>query len=317
MCIRKNRKEVKWCISVSHWHVVPNVINFICSKCISAMPSFWCHRWIDCVKWFCKTSHYHFLGCLQESYYMQLHTRCLKSSAASFNSQLSEAVCLTFPNKLVVLPQPQWLCSHDLIFPFATHQRVCSCFDNTVSRLKRLSGEQSFIFKRARLRFAIRDFLRNLLIMLRYYLKIIRDCIRAHYSLHQRLPNFFGSSLPSPLKISMRLPPNIGLGNQVTKRLKLFYYTKAFGGRGGITPTHSQPRHKMGVLVSVMPRPHFSRGESTPGTGGWVDPRAGLDTEVGGKIFSPLLRIECWGSKLDRLVVQPVDTLYSMTYPGS
>jgi hypothetical protein len=36
-------------------------------------------------------------------------------------------------------------------------------------------------------------------------------------------------------------------------------------------------------------------GERTPGThctGGWVDPRAGLDTEARGKILSPLLRID-------------------------
>jgi hypothetical protein len=39
-------------------------------------------------------------------------------------------------------------------------------------------------------------------------------------------------------------------------------------------------------VVSVTPRPRFSPGERTPGThytGGWVCPRAGLDTEVSGK----------------------------------
>jgi hypothetical protein len=37
--------------------------------------------------------------------------------------------------------------------------------------------------------------------------------------------------------------------------------------------------------------PHFSHGEKTPGThctGGWVDPRASLDTEARGKILSLL-----------------------------
>jgi hypothetical protein len=37
-----------------------------------------------------------------------------------------------------------------------------------------------------------------------------------------------------------------------------------------------------------MPRPHFTPGERTPGThctGGWVGPRAGLDTEARGKIL--------------------------------
>jgi hypothetical protein len=46
----------------------------------------------------------------------------------------------------------------------------------------------------------------------------------------------------------------------------------------------------MGVL-SVTSRPHFSPGERTLGThctGGWVGPRAGLDTEARGKISLPL-----------------------------
>jgi hypothetical protein len=45
-------------------------------------------------------------------------------------------------------------------------------------------------------------------------------------------------------------------------------------------------------------------GERTPGThctGGWVGPRAGADTEVGGKILCL-----CWGSNPDRPIVQPV-----------
>jgi hypothetical protein len=57
---------------------------------------------------------------------------------------------------------------------------------------------------------------------------------------------------------------------------------EALGGRGGIAPTHSRPRHKMGWVVSITPRPRFTPGERTPGThctGGWVGPRAGLDTE--------------------------------------
>jgi hypothetical protein len=45
-------------------------------------------------------------------------------------------------------------------------------------------------------------------------------------------------------------------------------------------------------------------GKGPPGThciGGWVDLRAGLDTEVRGKILCP-----CRGSNPDRPVVQPV-----------
>jgi hypothetical protein len=51
----------------------------------------------------------------------------------------------------------------------------------------------------------------------------------------------------------------------------------------------------MGWVVRVTPRPRFSPGERTPRThctGGWVGPRAGLDTEVRGKILSLLPGIE-------------------------
>jgi len=47
-------------------------------------------------------------------------------------------------------------------------------------------------------------------------------------------------------------------------------------------------------VVSVTPRTRISPGEMTPvthWTGGWVDPRAGLDTEAKGEILS-LLGIE-------------------------
>jgi hypothetical protein len=53
----------------------------------------------------------------------------------------------------------------------------------------------------------------------------------------------------------------------------------------------------MGVNGQRHPRPHFSPGERTPGnhcTGGWVGPRAGLDTEARRKILSPLPGIEPW-----------------------
>jgi hypothetical protein len=57
--------------------------------------------------------------------------------------------------------------------------------------------------------------------------------------------------------------------------------TKALGWRGGIAITHSPPRHQMGWVVSVTPRPRFRPWERTLDThctGGWVGPRAGLDT---------------------------------------
>jgi hypothetical protein len=48
-------------------------------------------------------------------------------------------------------------------------------------------------------------------------------------------------------------------------------------------------------VISVTPRPRFTPGERTPDThwtGGWVGPRAGLNTEVRGKILLPLPGIE-------------------------
>jgi hypothetical protein len=50
-------------------------------------------------------------------------------------------------------------------------------------------------------------------------------------------------------------------------------------------------------------------GERTPGThctGGWVGPKAGLDTEVRGNILCP-----CRGSNLNRPIVQPVARHYT------
>jgi hypothetical protein len=53
----------------------------------------------------------------------------------------------------------------------------------------------------------------------------------------------------------------------------------------------------------------YPLGKDPPSThcaGGWVGPRAGLDTQVRGKIFG-----FCWGSNLDRPVVQPVAGHYT------
>jgi hypothetical protein len=62
-------------------------------------------------------------------------------------------------------------------------------------------------------------------------------------------------------------------------------------------------------------RPRFSPGERTPGThctGGWVGPRAGLDTETIGNILSPLLGIEPWSPGRPALS----QTLYRLSYPA-
>jgi hypothetical protein len=66
---------------------------------------------------------------------------------------------------------------------------------------------------------------------------------------------------------------------------------------------------RWGWVVNITPRPRFTPGERTPGThwtGGWVDPRAGLDTEARGKILCP-----CRGSNPDRPVVQSVVRHYT------
>jgi hypothetical protein len=89
-------------------------------------------------------------------------------------------------------------------------------------------------------------------------------------------------------------------------KLKLPHYTprRRLGG-GRSYSSYS----RWGWVVRVTPRPRFTPGERTPGThctGGCVGPRAGLDTEVRGKFL-----FLCWGSNLDRPVVQPVVRHYT------
>jgi hypothetical protein len=58
---------------------------------------------------------------------------------------------------------------------------------------------------------------------------------------------------------------------------------EAQGERGCIAPTHSRPRHLIGVSgqshapAALWPR---GKGPGTHWTGGWVGPRAGVDTDV-------------------------------------
>jgi hypothetical protein len=63
---------------------------------------------------------------------------------------------------------------------------------------------------------------------------------------------------------------------------------EALGGRGGIAPPHSRPRHYIGGEWSASrPGRALAPGKVNPGTHcteGWVGPRAGLDTEVRRKI---------------------------------
>jgi hypothetical protein len=82
------------------------------------------------------------------------------------------------------------------------------------------------------------------------------------------------------------------------------------GERRYIAPTHSRPRNYMGVSGQHhAPAALYSQGKDPPGThctGGWVGPRAGLDTEVRGKILCT-----CRGSNPDRPVFQPVVRYYT------
>jgi hypothetical protein len=66
---------------------------------------------------------------------------------------------------------------------------------------------------------------------------------------------------------------------------------------------------RWGWVAIITSRPHFTPGERTTGThctGGWVGPRAGLDTEVRGKIICL-----CRRSNLDRPLVQSVARHYT------
>jgi hypothetical protein len=95
----------------------------------------------------------------------------------------------------------------------------------------------------------------------------------------------------------------------LTSKAVPLHAMEARGGRGGIAPTHSRPRHYMGWVVSVTPRPRFYPRGTEPRThwiGGWVGPRAGLGTEVRGNIFCL-----CRGSNLDRPVFQSVARHYT------
>jgi hypothetical protein len=85
---------------------------------------------------------------------------------------------------------------------------------------------------------------------------------------------------------------------------------EALGGRGYIAP-NSFPTSALdgGEWSASRPGRAFTPEERTPGTqctGGWVGPRAGLDTEARGKILCP-----CRWSNPDLTVVQPVVRHYT------
>jgi hypothetical protein len=101
------------------------------------------------------------------------------------------------------------------------------------------------------------------------------------------------------------------------KKLNLLHYTpRTLFGRGYVAPTHALPRHYMGASCQRYAPAALYPGEMIPGThwtGGWVGPRAGLDTEFRWKIVLPLPVIE------PRSPGRPVrsQTLYCLSYPAA
>jgi hypothetical protein len=83
----------------------------------------------------------------------------------------------------------------------------------------------------------------------------------------------------------------------------------AWGDRSYSSYSFSTSALDGGEWSASRPGRAFTPGERTPGTnctGGWVGPRAGLDTEVRGKIL-----YKCRGSNPDRPVVQSVVRHYT------
>jgi hypothetical protein len=86
------------------------------------------------------------------------------------------------------------------------------------------------------------------------------------------------------------------------------------GRRGSIAPTHSRPLHYIGLSGQRHASAALYPGERIPGThctGGWVGPRAGLDTEAREKILSPLPGIEPRSPGR----TARSQTLYCLSYP--
>jgi hypothetical protein len=91
---------------------------------------------------------------------------------------------------------------------------------------------------------------------------------------------------------------------EVKKKVKVSLYTpwRRIGERMYSSYSFLTSVTRWGWVVSVTPRPRFTPGERTPGIrwiGGWVGPRAGLDTGARRKILCP-----CRGSNLDHPIVR-------------
>jgi hypothetical protein len=98
--------------------------------------------------------------------------------------------------------------------------------------------------------------------------------------------------------------------NKVKVKVSRYTPWRCLGG-GGISTTHSRPRHYMGVSGQYhAPAALYPRGIDTHWTGGWVGPRTGLGAETGRKILCL-----CRGSNPGRPVRS--QTLCWLSYPGS
>jgi hypothetical protein len=112
------------------------------------------------------------------------------------------------------------------------------------------------------------------------------------------------SEVPKHNRVRIRSSRDLDESERTIVKQSPLHAMEALGGRGGVAPTHFRPRHWMGVSGQRhAPAALLPPGKGPGGThctGGWMGPRAGLDTEARGKILYP-----------DRPVVQPVVRHYT------
>jgi hypothetical protein len=104
----------------------------------------------------------------------------------------------------------------------------------------------------------------------------------------------------------------------VSEKVKQSRYTpwRRLGGEEYSSYSFSTSALDGGEWLASRPGRAFTPGERNPGThctGGWVGPRAGLDTEARGKILFPQPGIE----PLSPGRPARSQTLYCLSYPGS
>jgi hypothetical protein len=123
-----------------------------------------------------------------------------------------------------------------------------------------------------------------------------------------------GISVMQPNKAPSLSAP---LAYQDKLKLKLSHYTpwRRLGGEEVKLLPILDLGTRWGGWSATRPGRTLAPGKGTPGTHctrSWVGPRAGLDTEVWGKILSPLLGIEPWSPGHPDCS----QTLYWLSYPA-